>query len=95
MAAAASEISKPGSALPPLPGSHKQQPPKQLNGPAAERAAAADAAAAGLTPEQQRLLTSTADGSKRLGTVTRIASRSLAAAARQTGGVGQLTRINR
>ena len=94
MAAAASEISKPGSALPPLPGLHKQ-PPKQLSGPAAERAAAAAAAAAGLTPEQQRLLTTTADGSERVGRVTRLASRSLAAAARQRGGMGELTRINR
>lgn len=94
LSAAAAEIAKPGSTLPPLPGLHKA-PPKQLTEAAAERAAAAAAAAVGLTPEQQRLLTTTAHGSKRVGTVTRIASRSLAAAARQQGGAGQAAHINR
>lgn len=91
MAAAAAEIAKPGASLAPLPGLHKQ-PRKQLG--AADRAevAAAAAAAAGLTPEQQRLLTTTADGRQRLGTVTRIASRSLAAAQR---GAGQQGHVNR
>ncbi|KAL4458913.1 hypothetical protein ABPG75_013778 [Micractinium tetrahymenae] len=88
MAAAAAEMAKPGASLPPLPGLHPQPAPTwQLGGPATQAvAAAAAAAAAGLTPEQQRLLTTTADGSKRLGRVTRIASRSLAA--RQRGGAG-------
>ena len=94
MSAAAAEIAKPGSTLPPLPGLHKQ-PPKQLTEAAAEHAAAAAAAAAGLTAEQQRLLTTTAHGSTRVGTVTRIASRSLAAAARRQGGAGQAAYVNR
>jgi hypothetical protein len=95
MAAAAAEIAKPGASLPPLPGlPTRQQAPAQLGVAAAARAEAAAAAAAGLTPEQHRLLTTTADGSKRVGTVTRIASRSLAA--RQRGGQAQqLTHINR
>lgn len=81
MAAAAAEISKPGSALPPLPGLHPKPPPAL----ASEASVRAAAAAAGLSPEQQRLLTTTADGSKRVGTVTRLASRSLAAAAARKG----------
>lgn len=95
MAAAAAEIAKPGASLPPLPGLHKQAP-KQLGATARAEAAAAAAAAAGLTPEQQRLLTTTTDGSRRVGTVTRIASRSLAAAARRAGGAaGQAYHVNR
>ena len=45
-------------------------------------------------PEQQRLLTTTADGAKRVGTVTRLASRSLAAAARRAG-TGPAEHVNR
>ncbi|PSC76828.1 telomere length regulation TEL2-like protein [Micractinium conductrix] len=95
MAAAASEIAKPGSALPPLPGLRTAAAP-QLASPAAARAeaVAAAAAAAGLMPEQQRLLTTTADGAKRVGTVTRLASRSLAAAARRAG-TGPAEHVNR
>lgn len=91
MAAAAAEIAKPGASLPPLPGLHKQ-PPKPLSAGAARAQASAAAAAAGLTPEQERLLTTTADGSRRVGTVTRLASRSLAAATRQHGGGGHINR---
>ena len=40
----------------------------------------------GLSPEQQLLLERTADGSKRLGTVTRIAARTLATRQREAGG---------
>lgn len=92
MAAAAAEIAKPGASLPPLPGLHKK-PARQLGGAAARaEVAVATAAAAGLTPEQQRLLTTTADGSRRVGTVTRLASRSLAASARQQGKEGRVNR---
>ena len=84
MAAAAAEIARPGSSLPPLPGLHPKPPP-QLSDSASAAAARAAVAAAGLSPEQQRLLTRTADGRKRVGIVTRIASRSLAAAAARNG----------
>ncbi len=86
MAAAAAEIAKPGSALPQLPGLRPQPAPAQpLRGAPARAITDAEAAAAGLTPEQRRLLTTTADGSKRVGRVTRIASRSLAALQRGAG----------
>lgn len=95
MAAAAAEIAKPGASLPPLPGLHPAPAPARQLGSAAAQAAAdaAAAAAAGLTAEQARLLTTTAHGSRRVGRVTRIASRSLAARQRGTG--APAGRVNR
>jgi hypothetical protein len=91
MSAAAAELAHPGSALPPLPGLQPAAPAQLPASAARDAEADAAAAAAGLTLEQRRLLTTTLDGSKRVGRVTRIASRSLTAASRQA----KPTHVNR